>query len=126
MPLTWDARECDTDLEDDWDNILTHSVVLLTMPIGMRAITESNWKEFYKRVYVWQQMNGQLLQHEGKKYNIEPLDIYRRIGLRTNSRVMTKTQFIRAMGNMLYMEANQGIWLLEQSRQTKTPEETKT
>jgi hypothetical protein len=109
MSLNWDARDCDVDLEDEWESTVTHAIVLLTMPIGVRAITGNNWREFYCRTYIWQELNGPLLHKGGENYFITAEDVYRRISLKTNSSPMTKAAFTKGMMGTLYMKANQAI-----------------
>lgn len=84
MPLTWDARECDLDFDDEDEAVITQTIVFLTMPVAIGHIKESNWKDFWTRVYILQKLHGAFMYRDGDNYFLTPKDIHRRIGLRTN------------------------------------------
>jgi hypothetical protein len=52
------------------------------MAVGLGSITESNWEEFYARYALWCKLHYE-------DVNIDPIDVYLRIGFRTN--VTTET-----------------------------------
>lgn len=67
----------------------THQLIFLTMVVGMGRITESNYKEFYKRVALFERLHGcvqVVFAVRGKfvdaPYTLE--DIRQHIGLTTN------------------------------------------
>ena len=105
MPLTWDARGCDVDFEDDWDNLLTQGVAIYTNIVGIQSITKKNWKETWKRIHIWERLHSTVLYKGDGLYHIQPEDVRRRISLRTNSKGMTKTGFRLWMADELYRHA---------------------
>jgi len=67
----------------------TENLIFLTMVVGMGSITEDNYKEFYKRVALYEGLRGpvQLRLNDGGHYVEVPYtleDIRQHIGLRTN------------------------------------------
>lgn len=62
----------------------TQSLVWLCLSVDMQGITESNWKEFYKRVNIYQKMVNESKPED----EITPLEVFMHIGLATN--VVTK------------------------------------
>lgn len=86
MPLTWDAKDCNLDFDDEHENVKTQTIVLMMPAMGMRLITKSNWKEVYVRCAVLHRIHhGAFMHLDGKRYDLTPEDIRARIGLKTNS-----------------------------------------
>lgn len=74
-----------------------NQIIFLTMTIGMREITDKNWKQFYYRVYAWERIVG-VQFYKGNTKKLIPMyitkdDVKRMIGLHTNAGTMTSTQF---------------------------------
>lgn len=61
-------------------NYRTETLIWLTMTIGIGQITEKNYKEFLKRIALYEKLNGNFFRN--RPYSLE--DIERNIGLRTN------------------------------------------
>ena len=67
----------------------TENLIFLTMVVGMGSITEGNYKEFYKRVALFERLRSpvRVKLNDGGKYVDDPYtleDIRQHIGLRTN------------------------------------------
>jgi len=81
-------------------------VLMSTIYVGIRSITEKNWKKFYNRVYMLESVGGagyystlKLLDGTEK---LQPIyitedDVKRMIGLRTNASELSKTQFLKKL-----------------------------
>lgn len=103
MALTWDITNC-KDIEEiksdtEWGR--TEALIWTTMVIGLREITEENADEFFKRIKMVEQVSGELCIKDSAPYFFAKEDIVKRIGLRTNSSVLTKAQFNKHVLNML-------------------------
>lgn len=94
MSLDWDAtkvKDVDTLHDDEAQWHITHDLIWVTMSVGIREITDTNFIEFYARMkYVYTLI--------GAEMKVTPADIERRIGLRTNANVETELQFIKRHG----------------------------
>lgn len=94
MPLTWDATKCeDLHPEDEDERVITQTIVFMSAAIGMGNISKTNWKEFYVRSEVMNQLRGPFMYRGGKGYSLTPKDIQRRISLRTNVTFETKAMW---------------------------------
>ena len=86
----------DTEVRKQLKQVPNH-LIMLTMTIGMRDITDKNWEQFYNRIYAWERIVGvQFYSHKRKKLTpmyITQDDVKRMIGLHTNASTMTPTQF---------------------------------
>tara|TARA_B110000503_G_C7106067_1_gene395966 strand:- start:269 stop:661 length:393 start_codon:yes stop_codon:yes gene_type:complete len=74
-----------------------NQMIMLTMTIGMRDITDKNWEQFYNRIYTWERIVGVQFYHR-KRNKMTPMyitkdDVKRMIGLHTNASTMTPAQF---------------------------------
>ncbi len=98
MPLTWDLTGTkDIDLirsKDEWG--ITETLIFCTMHTGIGTITEANADEFFARVAILERLNGNMLlaTRDGKRIDrpLTPLDIHRRIGLKTNASFKDETR----------------------------------
>lgn len=102
MALNWNIGRCENwnELTDDKNWGVTNALIWTTMIIGLRDITADNADEFFARVDTVQKATGELCNVADENgvwnpYMITHADIVRRIGLGTNSTVMTKTQFFK-------------------------------
>ena len=93
MPLTWNAQKCDIDFDDDSEAVVTQTIVFMSAAIGMGAITEKNWKEFFIRSEVVNMVKGPFMFKGGENYALTPEDIHRRISLQTNVTFESKTKW---------------------------------
>lgn len=77
----------------------TNALIWATMGIGMREITEKNYKEFYSRLRYSDALDGNKTlawdfeKREQRDYTLE--DVKRHIGLSTNASNLTRNQFIK-------------------------------
>lgn len=99
MPLTWDITKCkDPDFiskGNEW--AITNVVIMGTIFTGIGLITDENAGEFYARIHLIELMGGNLLlatNSKGEKIerSLTPIDIFRRIGLRTNAAFKDETR----------------------------------
>jgi hypothetical protein len=107
MPLNWDLAKV-----ENWNDLFTteengnrrmifknERIVMHTMAIGVRSITEKNWEKFYGRVQMWERIKGAgYYTHEGHQpiYTTQD-DVKRMIGLETNASEFSKTEFLKRL-----------------------------
>ena len=96
---------------------VTYVLVMCTMSVGMGEITRKNWKEFYTRIYIAEQVWSQLLtDSNGTPRLITPDEILSHIGLRTNVSEETRAAFHGRVMRSLREEAvrkinaSKGAW----------------
>ena len=99
MSLNWELKNKETveELTNDENWGMTQNMIFGTMSIGLRSITQENWKDFYARMVV-----------TFPKVGITPEDVYKRIGLQTNAETLTQLQWMKRMtlnnvGDALYI-----------------------
>ena len=84
---------------------VTHSLIFLTVAIGMGSITKVNLHEFTKRVMILQRVHGEWLHfwEDGEKVRvyITPQDIRMHLGMTTNASRMTLVQFRKSVFELL-------------------------
>lgn len=89
---------------DQWETLvneygepckMTETIIWLTMTIGLERITKQNWHDFYTRVHIYEKVFGTFLRRDGKEKPIESSDIYRHIGLTTNSGNISYSAFLK-------------------------------
>lgn len=79
---------------------LTETLILLTLPMGVREITESNVGEVWARLDMLQRIQGAFLnRYSEEAEKIEDVwftaeDVIRHIGLSTNAAELTRNQFL--------------------------------
>lgn len=78
--------------------IETETLIFMTMSLGMRGITEKNWKEFFTRMDAWEKLFGAILtslDENGKRvpHPFTEEQIKAHIGLSTNASPLSDTQF---------------------------------
>ena len=87
MALNWNVEECknykELVAEKEWP--ITNAMIWATIAIDMGEITEKNYKKFYERLVVNQQLNGAYLTANGEAYWMTLEDVKKRIGLYTNA-----------------------------------------
>ncbi len=96
----------------------TYSLVWATIPVGLGAITEKNWREFWVRL--------RFVEHLGNAYRFRfvddgeggkrrqdiyftPEEVHAHIGLRTNASPMSKTAFLKNRWDWLEREMGHAI-----------------
>ena len=86
--------------------LIYERILFMTIQVGIRYISESNWQKFYNRVYLLERVDGagyystlELLDGSKtmKEIFITENDVKRMIGLRTNASELTKTQFLKRL-----------------------------
>ena len=115
MALNWNLEDV-----ENWKELFTEKneqgdskmeltyqrIIMQTIHVGIRSITEKNWKKFYNRVYMLERVGGAgyystLKLLDGTK-KMQPIyitedDVKRMIGLRTNASEFSKTQFLKEL-----------------------------
>jgi hypothetical protein len=77
----------------------THSLIFLTMAVGISSITKRNWTTFYGRVAAEEAIHGarqNTWNEDTQEYEallITPQDVLKHVGLSTNSGDMTVAQW---------------------------------
>jgi len=103
--LTIDRKAIDKgvyQLPDGSHNPVSQALETLTMSVGMGEITEDNWREFWARLYIVDQVFGPFLRNpDGSDRRLTPADVRAHIGLRANvapdSKVTFKTKIINEL-----------------------------
>jgi len=93
---TWDIY---TDLREA---VIWGLCVVGFPPDSQWKITEDNWKEVFKRLYIYEQITGCSRiynngDHKVRKMYIEPEEIYSLIGMAVNAGNKTNAEFYKAM-----------------------------
>jgi len=82
-------------------NHVTEGLLFTSLIIGIKTITEKNWKDFYNRQHIWSKSCGGLSgdwDHHNNKWKLRPFsreEIIDHIGIRTNASLKTKSQFFK-------------------------------
>lgn len=89
MALHWNIadteyqRQPEAQQKKEWP--IVNLIILLTMPLGMGAITEKNVTEFITRIRLMEKLNGGYMHKDGGEDEPVPEEMIRKlIGLRTN------------------------------------------
>ena len=108
MSLDWNAEGVKD--HDKLNHKITEGLVWATMAVDIGRITETNTKEFYKRLKMW----GVAIQSDmGIKYS----DVVDHIGLYTNVSKTTDNQFRKKIAKVIYDNVN---WeFIQESREEK-------
>jgi hypothetical protein len=80
-------------------NQISETIILSTMSVGMRSITEKNWEKFYNRLHLLETIHGSFFysRNRGKmvpRY-ITKDEVKRLIGLKVNVMDLTPGQFLK-------------------------------
>jgi len=79
------------------------TIILSTMIVGMRGITEENYEKFYNRLRLVESVNGAFFfeTKRGKHHPryIKKEEIKNMIGLRTNASELTRNKFLKRFDN---------------------------
>lgn len=92
MSLNWNLgpnadkiRELYPPTSDGYQNVVTYTIIMLTMGTGIGNLTEANAAEFFARASVSEKLHGPFLrQADGKPQPLTPADVAAHIGLTTN------------------------------------------
>ena len=109
MALNWDLNKVQDwkqlfHEKDEFENSkmkFVHERILMhTMAVGMRTITEKNWEQFYARVQMWEKIWGAGYYSDDMRpiYTKEE-DVKRMIGLWTNAGEFSKTEFLKRLSS---------------------------
>ena len=95
----------------------THALIFLTMSVGMGAITEKNWTEFYARVRAEEKLHGarrtqKLVDGKWVDCPITAQDVKDHIGLSTNVSRMTEAQWRKSLLERFVRDAKRDALLL--------------
>jgi hypothetical protein len=100
MSLNWNIEKCANwkklGTKQNWP--VTNALIWATMAVQMGEITQRNFEEFYRRLNIIESKNGTFLNRPGADGEYEPYfitkaDVVKRIGLRTNVGITSKSHF---------------------------------
>lgn len=102
---------------------MTDYLIWTTMNVGMGSITKKNWKRFYRRVHILEQVRGpNIMRHNDDgtttRYWTTPAIIKEHIGLSTNASSMSINQFRKSIYDLMKDDADRNV-----ERATQTDEE---
>lgn len=109
MALNWNVSEVEnwqqlfkSKNEEDSEMIKIYERVLMfSITIGVRNITDKNWKKFFDRVYMWEKIKGANYYAVGENGReavyIKDTDVKRMIGMKTNASEFSKTEFLKRL-----------------------------
>ena len=108
MPLNWDiSRVADykklygkKDANGNkYLKTMPERIIMLTMAVGIREISDKNWEKFYNRVHLLERIHGcsyyKTVRGKHVPMYITREDVQRMIGLHTNSSTMTRSEFLK-------------------------------
>jgi hypothetical protein len=104
MSLDWNISEC-----ENWEDLpkgTTECMVFMSMFVGINRITDLNWKEFAKRMHMWEAVNGPI-RSDGE--NMDPMVVRDYVGLWTNASTLTLTQYNKRLGETLRRKAGEAF-----------------
>jgi hypothetical protein len=87
------VREVDGNVELSKLNPVTNVLIMGTMAAGINKIDEKSVAEFYARFTIVQAIDGGYVLNAEGKYTVTFEDIAAHIGLFTNAKAMTRTQW---------------------------------
>ena len=102
MALNWSIEDCaerdalKADTPDGWP--VTDCTIWLSLIVGIPTITSENAEQFWHRVHAWETITG-AINSSGRR--MEPADIARRIGLRTNASRLGETAWRKKLADTM-------------------------
>lgn len=97
MSLDWNAEKVlgiDKILKDDNLAMMLETAVFTGLSIGMNSITKTNYKEWYRRVWTWEAVQGAArTSGKGKDIYFTEAEVYKLIGLKTNVEPWSRGKF---------------------------------
>lgn len=100
MPLTLDWSKVDdweTLHEDEKQYVITETLGHMLMGLDMNRITESNVAEVAARAHMLQELMGEFMYADGKRYFITMEDVFRRVGLGSNVSEKSRSSWLARM-----------------------------
>ena len=95
---------------------MLEAVTFSGMFIGVGRISARNWRDFGRRVMVWEQCFGALLNSNGNPRPLPPADIERRIGLSMNVVDISGAAFRAKLVERMNEEADRKIKIYESEK----------
>ena len=91
---------CEVEGKEYFMNSVTNTLIWATMSVGISEITNKNWKDFYVRIHLLEELGGTFLNKvnklgESNPRPIEEKDVKDHIGLSTNAENLTELKFIK-------------------------------
>ena len=77
---------------EDRMNPRTELLIMLTLILGVQ-ITEKTHKEFWRRLEIFQHINGPMLHSAKEDILLTQFDVLQHVGMKTNADVVSKTKF---------------------------------
>jgi hypothetical protein len=132
MSLDWDISEVENNDEIKADGspwVTTETLIWYTMAVDMGEITKENYDEFFKRVSIWETINGagkrkynpDTDEHEDIFMTLE--DVERRIGLSTNVITRDREEWGERIAEVLFDRADRKVRDLRVSRKVRKQQE---
>jgi hypothetical protein len=87
----------------------THTILLLSMQVGLGRITEVNWREWYTRLSMIEKLYGPMRATSDGPVFLTPDEVRAHIGLRVNVADETKAKFNARMARFLREQASRAL-----------------
>lgn len=132
MSLDWDISEVKNNDEIKADGspwVTTETLIWYTMAVDMGEITKENYDEFFKRVSIWETINGagkRKFDSETNEYEdifMTLEDVERRIGLSTNVITRDREEWGERIAEILFDRADREVRDLRVSRKVRKQQE---
>jgi|TARA_R100000482_G_scaffold102283_2_gene45307 hypothetical protein len=102
MALHYHLEDVKVDYKSDDIWPTTRALIFGTANVGLGEITEKNWKEFYIRSYIVENIHGVWRYDEDlNEIPIQPQEVKDHIGLATNASNYTKEEFMEITDKVL-------------------------
>lgn len=97
MSLDWNAEavvNIDERLKDDVFKTLLETAVFVSLSLGMSSITKKNYKEWHRRAWVWEAVQGAArTSGKGEDVFFTEAEVYSLVGLKTNAEHWARGKF---------------------------------
>ncbi len=97
MSLDWNAEaiiNIGALLKDDIKKTMLETAVFLSLLIGMNSVTRKNHKEWYRRIWVWEAVQGaSRTAGNGDDVFFTKQEVYSLVGLKTNAEHWARHKF---------------------------------
>ena len=102
MSLDYNLKGVKADYKSDDVWPTTRALIFATANVGLGEITEKNWKEFFIRSYIVENIHGVWRYDEDcKEMPMQPQEVKDHIGLATNATNYTKQEFMEITDRVL-------------------------